>query len=329
MQAVVVNTAGKLVDQTVPDLPVGPHDIRVAIEAISVNPIDLKRITRIGPGDSRILGYDAVGRIIERGAAVTELQLGARVMYAGSTQRAGTYAQTQVVDARLVALAPTRVSLADTAALPLTWLTAVEILTDKLGYVLNQANQRGTLLVINGAGGAGSILTQVAHRMGLTVLATSSPQHFDWLRQHGVAVPLDYHQDLVAQVHAAGYAQVDATINLFDTGRYFTETVALARPFGHLVNLTQTTIPLDLVELQAKSLSFDWELMFTKSHYQYRLATQGQALTVLQRWLDAGIVRTTRTRTLTGPINAATLRQAHRLLGDHQMLGKLVIMNEH
>lgn len=325
MQAVVLNAQRQFVDQERPTPVLRPFDILVSIQAIAVNPIDLKRVERIGPTDSPIFGYDALGTITALGPQASRFKVGDRVFYAGSTQRDGAYAEQQAVDERLVALAPKNVSAADAVAMPLTWLTAAEILQDKLGLSLERPlDHPQSLLIINGAGGAGSILTQLAHQLGVTVLATSSPQHFEWLRQHGVDIPLDYHQPLVPQVRATKLT-IDASVNLFDTGRYFEDLVTLVRPFGHLVNVTRTSLPVDVQKLQAKSQSFDWELMFTKSALMYHLQEQGVALAQLQRWLDDGRLKSTRTQTIQGPLNAATILQAHRQLAQHQTVGKLVI----
>lgn len=323
MRAVSVSADRQLVDQII-DVPTPDgHDVLVKIRAISINPIDLKRIYRIGANDPRILGYDALGEIVAVGADVTKYHLGDVIFYAGSTTRNGSYADYQLVDERITALAPTRVAAVKAAVMPLTWLTAYEILIDKLGYVPFRQGNSGTILVINGAGGAGSVLTQLAKWLGLTVLATSSPANFDWLRQHGTTVPLDYHGDLVAAVHEAGVEMVDHVINLFDTAAYFETAIALLRPFGHVVNVAQTTVPLDFVKLQAKALSFDWELMFTKPAFGYQQTSQGEALALLAQLLDDGEIVSTLTTQLTGSMTVEQIQAAYNQLKTNQVVGKI------
>ena len=325
MKAVVVDEARNLIEQEVEQPSPQGHDVLVKVQAISINPVDLKRVELIGPTDPSILGYDAVGTVVEVGLAVTKYQVGDVIFYAGDNTRAGSYAEYQLVDERITALAPTTISASSAAALPLTWLTAYEILIDKLHYLPQSNANHGTILVINGAGGVGSILTQLAHWLGLKVLATSSPQNFSWLRQNQTDLPLDYHQDLVAQVHDHGIEHVDAVANLFDTAAYLPTAVELLRPFGKIVNIAAVQGELDLNSLRAKSLSFEWELMFTKTHYHYQIETQGQALELLAQLVDRGIIQSTVKKVITAPLTAATIKKAHEQLRQHQMVGKLVV----
>lgn len=326
MNTVVVNAKRQLVDQQQPIPTPAAHDVLVKIKAISINPIDIKRIQRVTAEDPKILGYDALGEVVQVGVQATKYQLGDVIFYAGSTSRNGSYADYQLVDERITALAPRQVAPAEAVAMPLTWLTAYEILIDQLGLQFrHNGNLSQRILVINGAGGAGSILTQLAHYLGVEVFATSSPQHFDWLRQHGTANPLDYHQELQAQFKRA---EVDAVINLFDTNRYLEAAIQVTRPFGKIVNVAQTATPIDMNRLQAKSLSFTWELMFTKANENYRLASQGQALAALAHLLDKGMLRSTLTKQFTGPFNAKQILQAHAMLETNQTIGKIVIEKE-
>lgn len=324
MNAVTVNEQHQLIDQPRPRPTPHGHDVRVSVLAVSVNPADVKRVTRKGPIKPAVLGYDAVGEITGLGDAVTNFQIGQRVFYAGSSERDGSYADEQLVNDALITLAPMNLPVADVAAMPLTWLTAAEILFEKIGYSWDvTANQGHAILVINGAGGVGSVLTQLAHLIGLTVFATSSPRNFDWLREHGVTFPLDYHADLVTQVQQTGQT-VDASVNLYDGDQYFEETVKIVRPFGHLVNITPMTSP-DTRLVMNKSQSLDWELMFTKSAWDFQPATQGRWLAVLSELLTNGVIRSTRTKTVTGKMNAKTVSEAQAIVKQQRMTGKLVI----
>lgn len=327
MRAVFVDQKRELVDQSLPMPTPNDHDVLVKIQAISINPIDIKRIHRITALDPRILGYDAVGEVVQLGPKSQQYQVGDQIFYAGTTSRNGSYADYQLVDERITARTPQHIALSQAAAMPLTWLTAYEILIDKLGYQPTHQQNSGTILVINGAGGAGSVLVQLAKWLGLTVIATSSPANFDWLHSHGTTWELDYHDDLVHQVRQY-VPMVDAVINLFDTAKYFEAATEVIRPFGHIVNVALTPSPLEITKLQAKSASFDWELMFTKANLGYDLESQGQALRLLATLLDEGVIRSTATKVLREPIDANHIQQAHQLLNAHQMVGKMVIVRE-
>ncbi len=258
------------------------------------------------------------------GSKAQRYQPGDLIFYAGSTKRAGSYADYQLVDERITALAPTNISLAQVAAMPLTWLTAYEILVDKLGYLPQKNHNKGRILIINGAGGAGSILIQLAKWLGLEVLATSSPQNFNWLKQQGADVTIDYHQDIVQQIHEAHYRNVDHVINLFDTVSYFAVAQEIVRPFGHIVNVSRATAPIDINVLQDKSISLDWELMFTKTTFDYELTSQGKALELLAELLFKGEIKSTLTKSVSGKLSAKMIQKLHDIMSQTTMTGKLV-----
>ncbi|MFV0559144.1 MAG: zinc-binding alcohol dehydrogenase family protein [Enterococcus sp.] len=325
MKTVIVNKNRELVDNIVERPIPKPYDLLVKIDALSVNPIDLKRIHRITAADSRVLGYDALGEVVQIGSSVTDFHVGDHVFYAGDTARDGSYAEYQLVDARIASLAPKTIAAEQAVAMPLTWLTAYEILVDKLHYLPQKNMNKGTLLIINGAGGAGSSFTQLAHWMGLTVLATSSPRNFDWLTTHGTDVPIDYHEDIASQLEKAGYSEVDHVINLFNTVDYFEIAIQLVRPFGHIVNVAQASQPLDMNKLQAKSISFDWELMFTKPNLTIDLESQGKALELLSHLLDNGDIKSTTTKVFSGTLTAELIKTVHNELARSTTVGKLVI----
>lgn len=325
MNSVIINDDGSFSDKPIGELHPTGSDILVKVKAISINPVDIKKNPHTA--NSRVLGFDAAGVVIEVGSKVNKFHKNDLVFYSGTTQRAGSYADEQLVDENLVALAPNN-NFSDLAAMPLTWLTAAEILFEKLNYSQNPAkNNNETILVINGAGGVGSILTQLAHLIGLKVVATSSPKNYPWLKKNHVDYQIDYHKDLVQQINDLGLT-IDNSINLFDTGRYFDETVELVRPFGHLVNITGTNTPVDVRKLQQKSLSFDWELMFTKSKYNYRTQSQGELLSLLGELISENKIHSTKAKSIKAPLNAETIKKAHEIVGGHHMVGKLVIENQ-
>ncbi|MBT9670640.1 zinc-binding alcohol dehydrogenase family protein [Secundilactobacillus kimchicus] len=324
IKAVQATDAKTFEDVLIQQPAVTDHGILVEVSAVSVNPVDTK--LKEGLTAPKILGYDAVGVVAEVGPDVTKFKVGDRVYYAGSTQVAGSNQEKQLVDERLVSLAPERLTDAAAAAMPLTTLTAYELLFEKMGFTAAaNANSGATLLVVNGAGGVGSILTQLAHWAGLTVLATSSPKNFDWLKNHGVDHVLDYHDDLIQQVHDLGFTTVDGVALLLAPDLYFDVAAALIRPFGHIGSIVGRPVELPMYQIKNKAASFDFEYMFAKSDAGYRVETQGEILAQAARLFDAGVLVSTLTTTIDAGISASTLTEAHATVSAGHMVGKLVI----
>ena len=176
-ESLPITDANALVDLDIPTPTPGPRDLIVHVNAISVNPVDAKmrKRTKPAPGVPQILGWDAVGIVEQAGAQATLFKPGDRVWYAGSIARPGANSVLHAVDERIVGHAPRSLDDAAAAALPLTAITAWEMLFDRLGLTPGDMARTGTLLVIGGAGGVGSIAIQLARRLtGLTVVATAS-----------------------------------------------------------------------------------------------------------------------------------------------------------
>lgn len=312
--------------QNLPLAPLQAHDLLVNVAGSALNPIDLKRHELAGTeAQPLVLGYDAVGTVSAVGPAVTGFAAGDRVIYAGTTARPGSLQSAQVVDARLAAKLPSSIAEADAVALPLVGLTAWELLFEKLGFTpAANANASKRLLVINGAGGVGSILTQLAHWAGLTVLATASPAHHEWLRAHGVDWPVDYHDDLVQAVKATGVNTVDAVAILYAPAPYLTAAATLIASFGQVATLVTPSGPLDITALKAKSASFAFEYMFTKTDFDHDIASQGAILQRLVSLLAAGVIGTSVTTHLQ-PRSLANLTTAITQLAAGHQVGKIVL----
>ena len=303
-----------------------PHDLLVAVAGIAVNPIDLK--LRAGLRQPTILGFDAVGKVVSTGAAVTDFHPGDRVIYAGTTKRPGSNQRFQLIDAHLAALAPADLPTATLAALPLVGLTAWELLFEKLGFTpAANANSGTSLLIINGAGGVGTTLAQLAQWAGITVFATASPTHHAWLRQHGVTYPLDYHQDLVAAVTATGHASVNAVAILYAPEPYLAIASALIAPLGHIASIVTPSQPLDLAPLKPKSASFAQEYMFTKTEFGVAMASQGEILARLAALVAAGQLDPGVSETFTA-ITSENLAQASDRVESGHTVGKIVLTGE-
>lgn len=317
-----------LVDITVEAPTAKGRDLLVAVKAISVNPIDTKMRMRAqpGPGEpAKILGYDAAGVVEAVGPEVTLFKKGDEVFYAGSLNRSGTNAELHLVDERIVGKKPVSLSFAQAAALPLTGITAWEMLFDRFNVAPGSADPRA-LLVIGGAGGVGSILTQLARqRTGLTVIATASrPQTRDWCLKRGAHHVIDHTKSFSEQLKAIGHSQVPLIAGLTGTGSHFPQIAEIIAPQGKfsLIDDPQT---MDVMLLRRKSVSLHWESMFTRSIFQTPdMIEQHRLLNEIAAMVDAGRIVSTATQELT-PITAANLRTAHAQVESGTSIGKVVL----
>jgi len=318
-----------LVDVELPKPTPGEHDLLVRVEAISVNPVDTKVRSPKSQVEAqpKVLGYDAAGTVEAFGDAVSGFEPGDRVYYAGDISRPGSNAEYQLVDARLVGHAPRSIDLADAAALPLTTLTAWELLFQRMPFDSEKGGAGKSLLIIGGAGGVGSIAIQLARRAGFTVIATASrAETIDWCRSLGAQHVIDHHQPLAPQLAALGFNQVDAALNLADTVRYWDTLGEILAPLGHVGLIVEPSSALKIGDpYKAKSIGIHWEMMFARPRFKTAdQAEQGRILERVAALIDAGELRGTRTETLT-PINAANLREAHRRLESGKTIGKLAL----
>jgi zinc-binding alcohol dehydrogenase family protein len=313
-----------LLDVTMPVPTLGPRDLLVDVRAVSVNPVDTKLRTGADPGgEPRVLGFDAAGVAVATGGEVSLFAVGDEVYYAGSVNRPGTNMALHAVDERIVGRKPSSLDFAAAAALPLATITAWECLFDRLGLT---PQSTGTLLVVGASGGVGSMVLQLIKVLvpGVRTIATASrPEAVEWVVSLGADDVVDHHEDLVAQVKALAPGGVDWVFTAHSDGQI--ETYAtLLRPFGHVVAIDDPS-RVDVRVFKPKSLTWHWELMFTRSvHQTPDMAEQGVLLTRVAGLVDDGVIRTTETRRL-GPLTAATLREAHRLLESGHTIGKVVL----
>ena len=318
-----------LVDSELPIPTPAPHDLRVKVAAISVNPVDTKIRKNRQPqgGKLEVLGWDAAGVVDAIGAEVHNFKLGDRVYYAGAINRPGTNAEFHLVDSRIVGHAPATLSDAETAAIPLTAITAWELLFDRLGVPEN-GGEGQSLLVIGAAGGVGSMLVQLARSLTrLTIIATASrPESQAWCREMGAHHVIDHNQPFEPQLALIGQAQVSFIASLTHTHQHWRSIVEVAAPQGHIALIDDPSQPLDVMALKSKSLSLHWELMFTRTLFETAdMAEQGRLLDRVAAMVDVGKLRSTLTQTM-NPINAANLRSAHAQIESGQMRGKLVLL---
>lgn len=304
------------------------QDALVRIEAISVNPVDTKvRAGALGEiAQPTVLGWDVVGIVESLGDDVNGFHVGDRVYYSGEIDRAGCNAQYQLIDARLMAQAPKNLEIEEIAALPLTLLTAWEGLFDKLRLTRDtRAHKEQSLLIINGAGGVGSIAIQMARQLtGLRVIATASqPRSIQWCREMGAHDVVDHH-NLIDEMKALGLDEVDYIFNCHDIGVHWENMVSLIRPFGEIVAIAETKQQVDIHALQGKAATFHWEFMFARPLHNAGRERQGEALATVAALLDEGRLRSTLGE-IVGPMSVENLTRAHRMLEEGHTVGKLVL----
>jgi zinc-binding alcohol dehydrogenase family protein len=333
MKAVVYNESvplgspDALVDTTLPEPAPSGHDLLVEVHSVSVNPVDTKIRGGVLPPPAvpKVLGWDASGVVRAVGDKAGLFRPGDRVMYAGSLLRAGTNSELHLVDERIAGPMPISLSFEEAAALPLTAITAWELLFDRLG-VSEGRDPVGILLIIGGAGGVGSMLIQLACQLtGLTVIATASrPETREWVRELGAHHVIDHTAPMPDQLRDLGFDEVDYVASLTHTDKHLADIAAMLAPQGKL-GLIDDPVSLDVPILKPKSISLHWELMYTRSMYQTRdMIEQHNILDRVAALVDAGVLRTTLADHF-GTINAANLRRAHALLESGRARGKIVL----
>ena len=307
------------------DLPVPglrARDLLVEVHAVSVNPVDVKRRAGIEPGGGpTVLGYDASGVVAAVGAQVEHYAVGDPVYYAGDVTRQGSNAGHQAVDERIVGRKPATLSHAEAAAMPLTTITAWEVLFEKFRLA---PDATGTLLVVAGASGVGCVLTQLAKRLTeLTVVATGGREDSRAFATRMGADAVVDRTDLAADVLAAAPGGTSHIFTSYPTGT-IDALAEIARPFSEIACIDGAG-GLDLSPLFDKSISWHYDLMFTRS--LYATDDMGEQRRLLDRaadLLDDGTLVTTATTVLDG-LTPDNLREAHRLLETGQTIGKVVV----
>lgn len=303
------------------------RDLLVKVRAISVNPADVKIRSSAKENEPKILGWDAAGIVEQIGPDCELFQPGDEVYYAGDVDRPGCNSEFHLVDERIVGKKPKSLSFAEAAAMPLTSLTAWEGMFHRLGISQKEEENRNkSILLIGAAGGVGSIATQLAKLAGLTVIGTASREESSqWVKEHGADYVINHREAFVPQLQMLGFEAVDAIFCLNDTSMHW-ENMALAiRPQGKICSIVPASQSVNLNLLFSKSVSFHWELMFTRAKFQTDdMLAQHHLLNEVADLVDNGELKTTRTQHLK-PINAANLQVAHEKVLAGDMIGKLVL----
>lgn len=305
------------------------RDLLVEVKAISVNPVDCKRRA---PKDQvenkpKILGWDAAGVVKAAGPEAKLFKPGDAVYYAGSIIRQGANSEFHLVDERIAGRKPKNVSFAEAAALPLTTITAWELMFERMGISKGGVHAGRTLLILGGAGGVGSIAIQLAKKLArLKVIASASrPESIAWAKGLGADATVDHAKPLPEQLAALGEPEADYIVCFTNTDPYFPVFPRLVKPQGRIGSIVRMLKPVDLSLLQEKSLSFSWEGMFTRSTFQAPdMIAQHELLDETSALVESGVLRTTM-KTNLGTINAANVKRAHKLLEEGHVIGKLVL----
>jgi zinc-binding alcohol dehydrogenase family protein len=330
-QPLPIAHAESLIDVELPEPVARGRDLLVEVKAVSVNPVDAKIRAGTAPpaGAAKVLGWDAAGIVKAIGEDVTLFKPGDRVWYAGAIDRPGSNSELQLVDERIVGRMPRTLGFDEAAALPLTAITAWELLFDRLRVTkrMHHDGEPGedAVLIIGGAGGVGTMLVQLARRLtALRVIGTASrPETMDWVRAFGAHHVIDHGKPLSEELKRIGHPQVHHVISMH-TERHYEQIVEALAPQGQFA-LIDDPKTLDATRLKRKCASLHWELMFTRSLYQTRdMEAQHHLLDEVAKLVDEGVIRTTVTERL-GRINAENLKRAHAKVEEGRMRGKLVL----
>jgi len=245
------------------------HDILVEVKAVSVNPVDFKirQAMPAAEGEYKVIGWDATGVVKSVGEDVSLFKPGDKVWYAGDITRSGSNVQFQLVDERIVGHMPSSLSYGEAAALPLTSITAWELLFDRLNVAKNDDSK--SILVIGAAGGVGSIMVQLLkQRTKLNIIASASrAETISWLEDLGADTIVNHRNPLSEEFAAKNLSEVDYVVSLNNTEQHLPEIEKVVKPQGQFA-LIDDPETLNIVPFKNKSVSVHWELMFKqRSHY--------------------------------------------------------------
>ena len=331
-QSLPIKDPASLTDIDLPLPTASGFDLLVKVASIAVNPVDCKVRKNSTPekGEYKVLGWDAVGEVVATGESVGNFKPGDKVFYAGALNRQGSNAEYQLVDERIVGHKPKILSDSEAAALPLTAITAWELLFERLAIKQQQPDSteksNEVILIVGAAGGVGSILVQLANKLtAATVIGTASRKSSAaWVKKMGADYVIDHSKSLPKQVEQLNIGQVTHIASLTHTDSYLDSYVELLAPMGK-IGLIDDPKSLDMSKLKVKSLSLHWEFMFTRSMFKTKdMSEQHSLLNKVSELIDQGHIQTTLGKNL-GTINAKNLRMAHQEIESGQSIGKIVL----
>lgn len=327
-KALAVNEAEAFLDLEI-DMPEATgRNILVEVRAISVNPVDTKVRKRPHPDETlRILGWDAAGVVTAVGDDVSMFEVGDEVYYAGCITKPGSNSEYQLVDERIAAKKPKSLDFAQSAALPLTTITAWEALFERLGISRSGKDAGKSILMIGGAGGVGSIAIQLARKIAnLNIIATASrKESSDWCIARGADHVISHYEDIPEQLEALGNPQVDYVLCLTNIAGYWKTITDVIKPQGKICTIVDFFEDGNLDLLKTKSASFAFEFMFTRSMYQTDDMDEiNNLLSETAAMIDGDDLVTTVGEVIS-PINAENMRKVHATIEEGRSIGKYVI----
>jgi len=327
-QYLPIENEDSLLDVEIANPVVQGKDLLIQIKAISVNPVDTKIRSPQDKVESepRILGWDGAGVVLEVGEEVTKFKPGDEVYYAGDITRPGSNSEFQLVDERIVGRKPNNLDFASAAAFPLTSITAWEALFERLNIDKKGVDAGKSILIVNGAGGVGSISIQLAKLAKLNVIATASREEtIAWCQKLGADEVVNHRHNLAEEIKKIGYQNVDFILCLNDTDGHWQAMTQAIAPQGLICSIVENKRPLDMDTLKSKSAGLVWEFMFTRSMYQTAdMAEQGNLLNELSLLIEDGVIVST-CNDVVKPINAKNLRNVHQRLELGRTIGKIAI----
>ncbi|MBZ9627309.1 zinc-binding alcohol dehydrogenase family protein [Psychroflexus sp. CAK1W] len=321
-----IENKNALQDIEIPEPEAKGKDLLVEVKAISVNPVDYKiRKNRKPSGEQwEIIGWDAAGIVKEVGEEVTLFEVGDEVWYAGELKRQGSNAEFQLVDERIAGKKPASLSFSEASAMPLTSLTAWEMLFDRVQ--VDKEDSSKSILIVGAAGGVGSIMVQLAKKLTkLKVIGTASRDLTrNWLKELGADVVIDHSNALSQEFEKEGLPEADYVIGINATGQHFEDIVKVINPQGKFGFIDDPKV-INATSFKPKSVSIHYELMFTRSLFKTPdMIEQHHILNKVSELVDEGTIKTTRGEHF-GSINAENLRKAHQLLESGKAKGKIVL----
>ena len=327
-QYLPIENENSLLDVEIPKPTAKGKDLLVEVKAISVNPVDYKVRAPKDKVESEplILGWDAAGVVVEVGEEVTEFKPGDEVYYAGDITRPGSNSEFQLIDERIVGRKPQNLDFARAAAFPLTSITAWEALFERLNIDKKGADAGKSILIVNGAGGVGSIAIQLAKLAKLKVIATASRDETTaWCQKMGADEVVNHRHDLAEEIEKIGYKNVDYILCLSHTDGHWQAMTKAIKPQGTICCIVDNERPLAMDTLKSKSAGLVWEFMFTRSMYQTEdMSEQSKLLNELSQLIEDGVIVST-CNDVVQPINAQNLRDVHQRLEKGRTIGKIAI----
>lgn len=299
-----------------------------------MNPVDTKIRQGAFPA-SDITGYDAAGVVESVGANVMQFTRGDEVYASGVLGRPGTTAQYYLVDARLAAKKPSTLNFAESASFPLVSLTAWEMLVDHFNLVpyavmdtMSSKTNPDSILIVNGAGGVGSIATQLARKvfkLKNVVVTASRPETIQHAKDMGATHVINHHESLHPQLQKLGIESCKYVMICHSTPKYIAQATEIASCWGKIGSIVECEEPLEFQSMAAfsKALSFHWEFMLAKGSAGIMLDSQGRILKQVAKLIDAKILTSIVTETMT--LSVRNLITAHEKLESGKAIGKIVL----